>query len=244
MRKIFSVVYKAYFFLLFAITLLLFYPVFYFLLVPKKKRFLTAFKVKRIWAFILFYGSFNRLKKVGVRKLKTSEPLIICPNHSSYMDIIVSYLVYPKPFLFLGKAELLKWPLFNIFFRHMDIAVHRQDPIKAARSMVRCRQALKQGYSLIIFPEGTISKEAPALRNFKTGAFKLACDTGNSILPVSYIGNHKVINVTSPTAISRPGLVKVLFHPPVDIISREKEQVPLLSKKVKEIIQQGIEHGG
>lgn len=236
MVGILSLLYKAYFFLLFAISLVFFYPFFWVCLVPESKNFSMAFKLKRIWAKVLFYGSFNRISIEGEFP-ETGGPFIITPNHSSYFDIIVSYVVFKQPFLFMGKAELLKWPLFKIFFKYMDIPVFRQDPVKAARSMVKARIAVKEGNSLVIFPEGTISKIAPRLRGFKPGAFKIAADTNSPIVPVTFIGNHKVINVNSWTALSRPGKVCVCVHDVLPPQSFEKQELRELSEAIKQKIE-------
>ncbi|WP_170227066.1 lysophospholipid acyltransferase family protein [Luteibaculum oceani] len=236
MVGILSLLYKAYFFLLFTVTLVLFYPFFWVTLVPENKNFRLAFQLKRIWARVLFYGSFNRVRVEGAFP-QGQGPFIITPNHSSYFDIIVSYVVFTEPFLFMGKAELLKWPLFNIFFKYMDIAVFRQDPVKAARSMVKARVSVREGNSLVIFPEGTISKIAPRLRGFKPGAFKIAADTNSPIVPVTFVGNHKVINVNSWTALSRPGKVKVCIHDSISPKSFEKEELRELSEAIKHKIE-------
>ncbi|MGB0165544.1 MAG: lysophospholipid acyltransferase family protein, partial [Luteibaculum sp.] len=137
---------------------------------------------------------------------------IYCPNHSSYLDIIVCYLVIPHKFLFLGKAELLRWPLFRIFFKHMDIAVNRGNKLQAARSVVQCGKALKTGWSLVIFPEGTISKKAPELFPFKPGAFKIAEQFNVDIVPVSFVGNWRVLNVSHWNSKSLPGRIQAFVH--------------------------------
>ena len=171
MLKAVSILYKTYFFLLFATSLLLLYPAFYWHLARDQKNIEAAFKLKKLWARILF--------------------------------------------LFMGKAELLKWPLFKIFFKHMDIAVQRGHPIKAARAMILSKNALACNKSLVIFPEGTISKTAPALGPFKPGAFKLSTESKFPVVPVTFNGNSRVININSLSALSLPGKIEIIIHPPV-----------------------------
>lgn len=215
MLKAVSILYKTYFFLLFATSLLLLYPAFYWHLARDQKNIEAAFKLKKLWARILFFGSFNRLEVKGKENLHPSKAYIICPNHSSYLDIIVAYLAFDDLFLFMGKAELLKWPLFKIFFKHMDIAVQRGHPIKAARAMILSKNALACNKSLVIFPEGTISKTAPALGPFKPGAFKLSTESKFPVVPVTFNGNSRVININSLSALSLPGKIEIIIHPPV-----------------------------
>ncbi|MFB0997178.1 MAG: 1-acyl-sn-glycerol-3-phosphate acyltransferase, partial [Flavobacteriales bacterium] len=97
------------------------FPLFYFLL-KTDKRIHQAFKLKRIWAklLLLFTGILVVQKN---KELLPKSPFVVCANHASYLDIVLMFIVIPNTFLFLGKAELLKWPIIKIFFRNMDITV-------------------------------------------------------------------------------------------------------------------------
>lgn len=78
------------------------------------------------------------------------------------------YNVVPQYFLFIGKYELLRWPLFNIFFKDMNIAVNRGNKVEAAKAFRKAAMAIDRGTSIAIFPEGTIPPYTPRLKPFRT----------------------------------------------------------------------------
>ena len=93
----------------------------------------------------------------------------------------------------MAKKELAKIPLFGIFFRTIDIAVDRSSAIGSHKSFVTAAERIQAGYSIIIFPEGTIWKFAPKLKPFKNGAFKLAIDNNVPIVPITFYNNYKIL---------------------------------------------------
>src|SRR5436190_3182885 len=151
-------VFKLWFAVVFFTSLVMLYIPFRILLY-KPKRYVKAFRLKRRWAFFL-HCAIGVPLRVERRAALPEPPYIICCNHSSYLDIIQMYNVVPRYFLFMGKYELLKWPLFNIFFQGMNIAVNRGSHIEAGKAFPRAAQAIDRGTSIAIFPEGTI----PAFR--------------------------------------------------------------------------------
>ena len=210
----FYALFKLYFALLFLGSMLLLYPIFL-LLLSRPAYHKTAFKVKRFWAHFLLLG----LASPVVMKREASlpdPPYIICPNHSSYLDIIVTYVVLPHFFLFTGKSELLKWPLFNIFFKKMDIAVDRSNPKGAHEAYQRSKRALESGKCVVIFPEGTIPRNTPKLKPFKNGAFKLAVETGVPVVPVSFTCNYRILgDLFHWSGVVKPGIIRGTIHKPI-----------------------------
>jgi 1-acyl-sn-glycerol-3-phosphate acyltransferase len=210
----FRLLFKAYFGLYFFVTLTILYPLFYWSL-AKSSRFPIAFKLKRIWAFILQLGYFSGFSR-KVEAPLPEGPFIVCCNHTSYLDIIMMYRAIPRYFIFMGKQELLKWPLFNIFFKKMDLAVNRSSSSAAARSFMKAKAVLQEGHVLAIFPEGTIPRHSPRLSRFKDGAFKLAIECQVPIVPMTFLTNWRLLSDTeSPLGHAGPGIARVVIHPPV-----------------------------
>lgn len=233
MAKLISFIFKTHFLVWFAITLLLFYPLFLWAFHRQPKQLHTAFRLKQYWARMLFWGTFSTIKINGT--VPQGHPSIICPNHSSYLDIIVAYLCIKEPFLFVGKAELLKWPLFGIFFKHMDIPVVRGSAASAKASLVAAEKAIADGWSILIFPEGTISRNAPELRSFKSGAFKLAVKYNIPIVPITFVGNYRVINVTRWWTHSLPSRIQAWLHPAILPTAGEKAETELADRVKQQI---------
>ena len=236
----FGVLWKVLFLLHFCITLMLFFPLFY-LFLSKKKWYVYAFKLKRLWAHVLifpmgiFYTVDYRFTPV---KGKT---YVYCANHTSYIDIIISYCVLSEYFVFMGKQELEKVPLFNVFFKDMNILVNRKSLTASYQAFQRAAQELKEGHSVILFPEGTISRRAPILKDFKSGAFRLAIDEQVEIIPITFENNWKFLQDKAfLQGNMRPGLARIVVHQPVSTIGLTDADVNALKKQVKGIIEEPL----
>lgn len=144
------------------------------------------------------------------RMERYSEPMILCGNHASELDIIVLLSIFEGPYAFLGKQPLAKLPLFGQCFKVLDIAVDRENAIKAYGSYKAAQERLKDGYSVVIFPEGGISGDPAVLQPFKNGAFRLAADCHVPVLPVTIQKTWQVLHPYNQTG--RPGKVKVVIH--------------------------------
>jgi 1-acyl-sn-glycerol-3-phosphate acyltransferase len=125
------------------------------------------------------------------------------------------YSILPKhPFLFLGKGEILSYPIIRTYFKGLNIPVYRKDRSKAATSFTLAKKAVKEGWSLVIFPEGGIPDEgSPTMIPFKKGAFKLAKALNVPIIPISFTNHYKLFS--DPTDLlgpARPGISKVFIH--------------------------------
>lgn len=233
--------YKIYFLLVFFTLAILLYPLFFFLL-RSKKNVHRAFKLKQIWAKVLLVFTGIKVKIQGKENLLNS-PCVICANHASYLDIVVMFVLIPNTFLFLGKAELLKWPVIRIFFRNMDIPVDRSNGFKARESIELTKQAVKEGFSIAIFPEGLIPvKDIPKMKPFKRGAFLLAVSQQVPIQPVSFTTNWKLFATESdPFGAGRPGVAKVIVHSSIPTANKTEKDIPALMKLTYQTIQRGID---
>ena len=165
-------------------------------------------------------------------------PYVICCNHSSYIDIIQMYNVIPRYFLFIGKYELLKWPLFNMFFKGMNIAVNRTDRGEAARAFRKAAQAIDRGTSIAIFPEGTIPAFTPRMKPFKDGAFKLAIEKQVPIVPVTFL-NHWRLFGDPEDLLSRghPGIARAVVHPAVETRGLTDADLVVLRHRLFDLIE-------
>lgn len=125
------------------------------------------------------------------------------------------YSVVPDYFLFIGKGELLKWPLFGLFFKKMDIPVERGNSFKAHQALQKAYAAIQRGECIAMYPEGTIPASSPRMKSFKNGAFKMAVDLGVPIVPVTFVNNYKIMNdPESFFEYSMPHKVVAVVHPP------------------------------
>lgn len=234
------VLWKLLFLLNFVIGLLVLFPIFYVLLL-RPQWFPYAFKLKRLWAnwIILVPGIFVTVKNKQKLK-KINGPVVYCANHVSYLDIVISYVVIPHYFVFMGKQELKKAPLFNIFFKEMNILVDRKSRIGSHRAFVKAGEEIDKGNSMFLFPEGTISKDAK-LKKFKNGTFKLAIEKQVPIVPISFLNNWKLLqNGGFFKSNGRCGISRVVVHDPIETKGlTDADLLPLL-EKVFNIINKDI----
>lgn len=240
MRLIAGIFWKTYFLLYFSITLILLFPLFFvFLLHPSL--YPVAFLLKRFWAGLLVLGGGIVPSVHWKYKPRKEDTFVIVSNHSSYLDIVLSYCFLKHYFVFMGKEELRKLPLFRIFFKDMNITVNRKSKVGSHRAFLRAGKELKSGRSVMIFPEGTISKKAPLMHPFKNGAFKLAIDLQIPVLPVTFIDNYKLLE-DKPyfRGIMRPGISRIVVHEPVSTIGLNEDNLNELKLKVRTIIEQAF----
>jgi 1-acyl-sn-glycerol-3-phosphate acyltransferase len=227
---------KLLFLLNFILGLLVLYPLFY-LFLSRKKWFPLAFKLKKFWAawILLIPGLFVRIER-KTDPAKLPQPCIYCSNHVSYLDIVVSYILIPNYFVFMGKQELNKAPLFRIFFREMNILVDRSSTMSSHRAFVRAAMEIKQGHSVFLYPEGTISS-AGKLRGFKNGAFKLAIEQQVPIVPITFLNNWKLLqNGGFFKSHGRPGISRIIIHEPISTTGMTEDDLVSLRSKIHAII--------
>lgn len=210
---------------MFVTTLFLLYP---FLVVciyiPRLKHFTFSINIfwSRLMRIVCFYGL-----EIEDHSNNVEGPFIVCANHTSYLDIFFMYSVLPKhKFLFMGKSEILSYPLLKTFFKNLNIPVFRGDRMKAAKSFIRARNEIAKGWSIIIFPEGGIPDETPFLLDFKDGSFKLAKSAKVGVLPLTFKNNYHLFSDPEDLlGMAHPGLARITIHPFID-----KDSVEALSE--------------
>jgi fatty-acyl-CoA synthase len=140
-----------------------------------------------------------------------SGPWIFAPNHSSYVDILVTVAFLPADVRFVVKGEVLAMPFFGMMARRSgQFAFDRGDPQARIRQAEEVNAALGRGESVVIYPEGTFTAAA-GTRPFQLGAFKAAVDARRPICPVAVHGARRILR--DHTLLPRPGRVTVTFGP-------------------------------
>jgi len=233
----FRVTYKIYMLAIFVLLLVLLYPFFRFFL-SKKERFPSAFKFIKIYAklFLIFTGIFLKIK--GEENIIKDKPFLICSNHSSYLDIPCLYSIFDQYFVFTGKKEVEKWALFHIFYTSgMNILVDRHNKMGLIKSFKRMMEVIDGGHPLVILPEGTISKVAPKLSEFKTGSVSLAINKQIPILPITFTTNWvRLQRKGLCKGKASPGISEVIIHPLIPTNGLTKEDTDVLQLKLRDVI--------
>ncbi len=192
---------------------------------PFDRRRLALHLYSCAWATLyLALNPFWRLRVEGREKLPWRGAAVIVANHLSLLDILVLYGLF-RPFKWVAKAELFRLPVVGWNMALNDyVRVRRGDPESARHMMAHCRAHLARGVPVLLFPEGTRSRDGH-LQPFKDGAFRLALDAGCPVFPVAIAGTFDSLPKTG--VVLRQGMrarVRVLDpvspadHPSMDAL--------------------------
>ena len=213
---------------------LVLYPLM-FIFLEQERTYQQAHFIRKVWLDSLLRIGFIRVNTIIEEGFDKNQTYVITPNHGSRLDIICLVARLPLFFSFLAMDEFKKVPLYGKWFRTLDLGVNRKNPIQAARSYLQSKKVIESGRSLVMFPEATISKIVPELSDFKDGPFRLAIEKQVPILPITFIGNYKLIPDQGVFEI-RPGKVIQYVHTPIQTKGLELKDVEFLKNKVQMII--------
>lgn len=172
-------------------------------------------------------------------KLAADKQYIFCPNHFSYIDIAAMGLNTHNS-IFVGKNDMEYIPLFGFMYRKLHITVDRSKLKSRYSTMLRTFDALDEGKSLVIFPEGGIVMEkSPVMGKFKDGAFRASIEKQIAIVPVTIPFNWIILPPDEFLVTWRP--LRIIFHEPVDPASFKLEKLDLLKNRIRGIIETELE---
>ncbi|EKF56725.1 acyltransferase [Galbibacter marinus] len=187
-----QLLYRIWFYILVSIPIVILFPIL--ILLTSSERFYPQFfwVARNIWATIILYGMFFIPTVRRQEPLEKGKSYMLVANHTSMMDIMMMLKVSKNPFVFVGKQELAKIPLFGFFYKRVCILVDRSSPQSRTLVYKRAQRRLNQGLSICIFPEGGVPDDSSiVLDSFKDGAFKLAIAHQIPIVPVTFLDNKK-----------------------------------------------------
>ncbi len=198
----------------------------------------TCFQFMRLHARLIVYLSGIRPKVINRFTLEKNSTYVICPNHNSYLDIVLTYVGINEYFHFMGKVELESVPFFNIFFKNMNIGVDRASRSGSHKAYMRAISDLEKKISIAIFPEATIHDCSPHLGPVKNGAFKLAIEKQIPIVPVVYVDNWKILpDVPNRIYGGRPGTARIVVLQPISTKGMTEENLSELKSQYKNAME-------
>ena len=183
-----------------------------FLFLLKEKWYPYFFVLARIWAKFALFGTGFYYKIDREQKFEANKSYMLIANHTSMTDIMLMLAVSNQPFVFVGKIELAKIPLFGFFYKRSCILVDRSNSRSRMEVFELAQKRLKQGLSICIFPEGGVpSDESIVLADFKDGAFRLAIEHQIPIVPITFPDNKKRMSYTFFSGSM--GVMRAKVHP-------------------------------
>lgn len=232
LRIIFWILWRVWFYILMAIPILAMLP-FLIISILKEKWYPYFFVMARVWArFILFgMGFYYRTDKD--QEPEPGKSYMFVANHTSMADIMLMLAITRNPFVFVGKKELQKIPLFGFFYKRTCILVDRKSSKSRMEVFNRAQKRLAQGLSICIFPEGGVpDDQSIVLDEFKDGAFRLAIEHQIPIVPITFADNKKRFSYRFLSG--SPGLMRIKISPFIDTKGRSLEN----KKDLKELKHQ------
>ena len=165
--------------------------------------------------------------------------MLFVSNHQSNLDFVLLLAKLNKPVGFIAKVELEKIPLLRDWMRVINcLFMDRDDMRQQVKTIVEGINLLKSGKSMVVFPEGTRSKDGKMI-DFKAGSFKLATKSKVPIVPVTIDGTFNALEGNGNKLI--PGDINLYIHEPVHIDRLSKEEADSLNVYVRNIIIRPLE---
>lgn len=167
-------------------------------------------------------------------------PIVVMSNHASNFDILALQGFFPRPLSWIAKKELFRIPIFgHSMLRGGYIPLDRGDGRKALKSMEEAAAKIRNGKSVIIFPEGTRTRDGKLLP-FKRGGFLLAVKAGVPVVPVSISGSFTI----NPGGTLRlyGGVIEIRIMPPITLPAdlKRTQAEDLLMERVHTAIKDGL----
>ena len=171
--------------------------------------------------------------------LEKGQSYVFVANHTSMTDIMLMFVaVKQHPFVFVGKKELAKIPLFGFFYKRTSILVDRSDVKSRKKVFQSAQERIQRGLSICIFPEGGVPDESIALDRFKVGAFKLSVEHQIPLVPMTFFDNKKRFSYTFFSG--GPGRLHAQVHAFLDPKDYNLKSLKKMSDTVYDCILQSL----
>jgi len=191
-------------------------------------------KLANLWGRILLAICNTKVEVIGKENILKSRPQVFMANHQSDFDILITLAYVPGQFRWIAKKELFSIPVFGRAMRGAGyIEIDRQNHEKAMQSLDLAALRIRQGKSVMTFPEGTRSRDGE-IKAFKQGTFYLAIQSGVPIVPITIIGSGNIMRKRSLKI--NPGKIKLVIDKPISTKDYTLENRQELIHKVRQII--------
>ncbi len=224
-KNILRVLWRVWFYVVGGSIIIILIPILM-ILTSHEKYYPAFFKLARWWAKVILFAMGFKVKVTGSQLIERGKSYMFAANHTSMIDVFVMLAVVKNPFVFVGKQELVKLPIFGFFYKRTCILVDRANPTSRRDVYLSAQRKLKRGFSVCIFPEGLVpSDESVVLSEFKNGVFSLAIEHQIPIVPMIFYDCKKRFSYTITSG--SPGILRVKI---LDII--ETKDLTLQDKDI------------
>jgi len=230
----FWLLYRIWFYLLVLLPILVLFPLIL-ITILSEKTYPLFFKIARLWARFILIGMGFRYSIKGTENFEVGKSYMLVANHTSMTDIMLMLLaVKNHPFVFVGKKELVKIPIFGFIYKRVCILVDRENSKSRFAVFEQAQNRIQHGLSICIFPEGGVPDESVLLDEFKDGAFRIAIEHQLTIIPITFYDNKKRFSYTFFSG--SPGKMRAKIHPPIETFGKTMDDKLLLKQEVRTIL--------
>lgn len=197
--------------------------------------------IRQCSRIILFLAG-TKATVLGKENLPASGPVLYILNHRSYFDILLTYANVPSPTGFIGKKELRKIPVLNLWLRRLyGLFLDRTNIREGLKTILAAIDEVKSGVSIAIFPEGTRGKDADetSMLPFHEGSFKIATKSGCPVVPVVISGSSAIFEDHIPVIKSTRVILE--FLPPVDPAALTGDEKKFIGRTIQGQMQQALD---
>ena len=233
-----TLLYRIWFYILVLVPIIVLFP-FILATILSEKTYPLFFKIARLWSKIILIGMGFNYSIEGDEVFEDGKSYMLVANHTSMTDIILMLIaVKNHPFVFVGKKELAKIPIFGFIYKRVCILVDRSNSKSRYQVFERAQKRIHQGLSICIFPEGGVPEEHVVLDEFKDGAFRIAIEHGLPIVPMVFFDNKKRFSYTFFSG--SPGKMRAKIYPIIETKGKTLEDRNALKQQVRDIILQPL----
>lgn len=235
-----TLLYRIWFYILVLVPIIVLFPLI-FITIYKEKTYPLFFKIARLWAKVVLIGMGFRYSIKGQEFFEEGKSYMLVANHTSMTDIMLMLIaVQNHPFVFVGKKELQKIPVFGFIYKRVCIMVDRNSSKSRYEVFERAQKRIQQGLSICIFPEGGVPEEHVVLDEFKDGAFRIAIEHQLAILPMTFYDNKKRFSYTFFSGT--PGKMRAKIHPPIETNGLTLDDKNTIKNQVRQLILADLEN--
>ena len=219
LKDIFYRIWAVWALLFFVITMIIFLiPFFLFCYFTKEpKKTFRFIKYSRVWMAIYLFMIGCPLTVKGRENFKKGSNYIVLCNHNALIDVPVSSPSIPGGNKTIAKIEMARVPLFGYLYKTGSVLVDRKSDSSRKESYNKMKKVLEMGLHMCIYPEGTRNKTDQPLKAFHSGAFRLAIESGKSIIPGIIFNTRKVLPFNKPFCVV-PHPLQIHFLAPIEIL--------------------------
>ncbi|MCI8945514.1 MAG: 1-acylglycerol-3-phosphate O-acyltransferase [Lachnospiraceae bacterium] len=177
------------------------------------------------------------LDVIGMENIPQEGAVLYVGNHSSYFDIVLTYLCFPRPTGYVAKVEMEKLPLLSVWMKNIHCLFLNRDNIKEGmKAIMKGIEELKSGISICIFPEGTRNTNPDMILPFREGSFRMAEKAKCPIIPICINNSSAVWEAHLPTM--KKAHVIIEFGKPIHLDGLSREERKFLGAHTRKTIQE------